>query len=180
MTAVDAFVAMVAITVLAALRRNERSRRCTIECCLSLKVAGSIAANRRTMVSAVSWGSAASSSRSRPDADRVWRASASVSCTDACEHDVWRAPRRAWPPYRARAKRQWISRRCTTCHGKVPFADAIAERRAPPRSGLGGERKCHTHFRKGDRLRRQSQRPSPRADCRELRPDDHFTGPVRP
>jgi hypothetical protein len=56
--AVDAFVAMAAITVLAALRRNDRSNLCTIGCCLSLQVAGSIAASRRTMASAVSCGSA--------------------------------------------------------------------------------------------------------------------------
>ena len=35
------FVAIAAITVFTALRRNDRSSLCTIECCLSVKVAGS-------------------------------------------------------------------------------------------------------------------------------------------
>lgn len=49
-----------AITLPAALRRKARSRRCTIECCLSPNVTESIAARRWTMESAVNCGSAAS------------------------------------------------------------------------------------------------------------------------
>ena len=58
--AVDAFIVMSTITVPAALRRNDRSRRCTIECCLSPNVEGSISASRRTMARAVICGSVAS------------------------------------------------------------------------------------------------------------------------
>jgi hypothetical protein len=38
--AIDACAAVATITVSAALRRNDRSRRCTVECCLSLNVVG--------------------------------------------------------------------------------------------------------------------------------------------
>ena len=50
---IGARVVMATMTVSVALRRNNRIKRCTIECCLSLNVAGSIAASRRTMASAV-------------------------------------------------------------------------------------------------------------------------------
>jgi hypothetical protein len=52
--AVAAGVVMAACRVSVPLRRNDRSLRCTIECCVSLNVAGSIQASRRTMASAVS------------------------------------------------------------------------------------------------------------------------------
>jgi hypothetical protein len=60
LAAIDVCAAIVTITVSVALRRNDRSRRCTIECCSSLKVAGSIAASRRTMARAAICGSVAS------------------------------------------------------------------------------------------------------------------------
>jgi hypothetical protein len=58
---IDACSPMVTMTVSVALRRNNRIKRCTVECCLSLKVAESIAASRRTMASAVICGSVARS-----------------------------------------------------------------------------------------------------------------------
>lgn len=58
--AVHACSVKAAIAIAPFLRRSARSRRCTIECCLSLKVAGWIAASRRTNASAANCGSAAS------------------------------------------------------------------------------------------------------------------------